>query len=204
MKSPSIFLWCDPWFVQIVLNFFHTLIVVHRIHRSEKHGLPVPFETSASWDQSTSGYLNIFHLHFRRDRCTRWSPLATVHCLAMQDQRDCLLSVPELLWNTGSVWKWVQAILEPFLWSSSFCQESYPSITWPMRSTIKLCLDFFHKVIKPHCTIIFSRNWWIMSQQSDHAFLTLQNNLHGFFWIDVYPFSFTNRKRKRGQCHSRL
>ena len=51
MRSPSIFVWCDPWFVQIVLNFFHTLIVVHC---SVKHGLPVPFETSSSWDQSTS------------------------------------------------------------------------------------------------------------------------------------------------------
>ena len=38
---------------QVVSNFFHTLIVVHRVHCSEKHGLPVPFETSSSWDQST-------------------------------------------------------------------------------------------------------------------------------------------------------
>ena len=48
-KSPSICV----WFVQIVLNFFHTL-TVHRIHSSEKHGLPIPFETSSSWVQSTS------------------------------------------------------------------------------------------------------------------------------------------------------
>ena len=45
------------------------------------------------------------HLHFRRDTCNRWSPLATVHCLAMQDQRDYLLNVPELLGNTRSAWK---------------------------------------------------------------------------------------------------
>ena len=66
--------------------------------------------------------LNVFHLHFRCDSCTR--------CLAMQDQRDFLLNVPEMLWNTRRVWKRVQAILEPFLWSSSFCQESYPSINY--------------------------------------------------------------------------
>ena len=28
----------------------------HRVHCSEKHGLPVPFETFSSWDQSTSDY----------------------------------------------------------------------------------------------------------------------------------------------------
>ena len=49
--------------------------------------------------------LDICHLHFRRDRCTRWRPLATVHCLAMQDQWDYLLNVPGLLWNTGSAGK---------------------------------------------------------------------------------------------------
>ena len=40
--------------------------------------------------------------------------------------------------------------MEAFLWSSSFCQESYPSINWPSRSTIELCLEFFHNVIKWH------------------------------------------------------
>ena len=63
----------------------------------------------------------------------------------------------------------VQAILEPFLWSSSFCQESYPSINWPLRSTIELFLEFFHKVVKSYCSIIFSRKGRIMSQWSDHG-----------------------------------
>ena len=39
-------------FVQIVLNFSRILTGVHRVHGCEKHGLPVPFETSSSWNQS--------------------------------------------------------------------------------------------------------------------------------------------------------
>ena len=54
MRSPRYFLRCDPWLVQVASNFFHALIVVHRVHCSDEHGLSVPFETSSSWDQSTS------------------------------------------------------------------------------------------------------------------------------------------------------
>ena len=79
-----------------------------------------------------------------------------------------LLNVPELLWNTRSVRKSSgknsQAVLEPFLWSSHFYQKSYPRINWPLRSTTELCLELFHNVVKSHCSIICSRNWWIMSQ----------------------------------------
>ena len=66
---------------------------------SEKHRLSVPFETSSSWDQSTSDLLNAFNLHSRCGWCTRWSPPATVHCLATQNQRDYLLNVPEIALN---------------------------------------------------------------------------------------------------------
>ena len=87
--------------------------------------------------------LNVFHLNFRRDRCTRWSPLVTVRCLAMQDQRDyswMSLNCSEMQEVLGRVR--VQAILKPFLWSSSLCQTSYPIVNWPLRSFIELCLDF--------------------------------------------------------------
>ena len=60
--------------------------------------------------------LNVFHLHFRRD--TSIYPLATVHCLVMQDQRDC-----EVFGRVRD-----QTILEPFLQSTSLCQTSNPSI----------------------------------------------------------------------------
>ena len=56
MRCASISVWCDPWLVQVVSNFFFSLIVVHRVHCSERHRLPVPFETYSSWDQSTTGY----------------------------------------------------------------------------------------------------------------------------------------------------
>ena len=41
-------------------NFFHILMVVHRVHCSVKHRLSVPCETSSSWDQSTSDYWMYF------------------------------------------------------------------------------------------------------------------------------------------------
>ena len=42
---------------------------------------------------------------------------------------------------------WVQAILKPFLWSSSLLQTSYPNVNWPLRSTIELCVEFFHNIV---------------------------------------------------------
>ena len=45
---PSFFVCCDPWLVQVASNFFHALIVVHRVHWNEKHRQPVPFGTSSS------------------------------------------------------------------------------------------------------------------------------------------------------------
>ena len=35
MRSPSIFVWCDAWLGQVASNFFHALIVVHRVHCSD-------------------------------------------------------------------------------------------------------------------------------------------------------------------------
>ena len=35
--SKDFFVWCDPWLVQVASNFFHALIVVHRVYCSEKH-----------------------------------------------------------------------------------------------------------------------------------------------------------------------
>ena len=37
MRSPSLFVRCDSGFVQIVLDFFQILIVVHRVHCCEEH-----------------------------------------------------------------------------------------------------------------------------------------------------------------------
>ena len=35
MRSPSVFVWCDRWLVQVASNFFRAVIIVHRIHCSE-------------------------------------------------------------------------------------------------------------------------------------------------------------------------
>ena len=60
---------------------------------------------SLQWRINPLLVIEYFHLRFRCGRCIRRSHPATVHGLAMQDQRDYLLNVPELLWNTWSVWK---------------------------------------------------------------------------------------------------
>ena len=44
LTFPSILVHCDSGFVQIVLDFFQILMVVHRVHCCE---------ASSSWDQST-------------------------------------------------------------------------------------------------------------------------------------------------------
>ena len=163
MRSPSIFAWCDPWLVRVVSNYFHTLIVVHRVHCSEKTRIACPF-----WDFFLLGsihfwLLNMFHLHFRCGICTQWSHPATVHSLVMQiNEITSWMSLicSEIQEMLGRVR--VQATLSPF--PSSFCLESYPTFNWPFRSTIKLCLELFCQVIKSHCSSIFSRNWWTMSQ----------------------------------------
>ena len=56
-RSPSIFVWSDLWVVHVAKTFFHTLIVIHRVHCSEKHKLSVAIETSSSRDQSISDIL---------------------------------------------------------------------------------------------------------------------------------------------------
>ena len=103
MRSPSIFGWWDPWFVQIVLNFFlwSSSIGFTAVKNTDCFSLLklLLLESIHFW------LLNIFHSHFRCGRCTRRSHPATVHCGATQDQRDYLLNDPEMLWNTGNVWK---------------------------------------------------------------------------------------------------
>ena len=48
------FVRCGSGFVQIVLDFFQILIVLHRVHCCEEHSLSVLSVTfSSSWDQST-------------------------------------------------------------------------------------------------------------------------------------------------------
>ena len=134
MRSPSIFVWCDAWLVQVASNF---PCFDHRPSGSLqwKHGLHVYFETFSSWDQSTSDYWMYFTY------ISDCSGNSTLSCNA----RSTTLP-PECPWIA---WKYkevlirvsVQAILKPFLWSSSLCHKSYPIVNWPLRSTIELCID---------------------------------------------------------------
>ena len=165
INSPSIFVWNDPWLVQVAQNFFHTLIVVHGVHCSEKHRLSVPFETSSSWDQSTSDCR--MHFTYIPDVVDVLSEVLRQQSLSFTAGSTRL--PPECPWTALKYRKCLEElgfkpILEPFLWSSSICQERYPIVTWPLRSTIELCLEFFHNLVKSHCSIIFSRNWLITSQ----------------------------------------
>ena len=53
VNSLSIFVHRDSGFIQIILGLLQILIGVHWVHCSEKHWLPIQFETSSSQNQST-------------------------------------------------------------------------------------------------------------------------------------------------------
>ena len=61
----------------------------------------------------------------------------------------------------------IQAILKPFLGSSSFCQKRNPIIDWPLRITIELfpflLFEFYNKIFTFHCSVGFQSNILIMS-----------------------------------------
>ena len=125
MRSPSIFAWFDPKLVQVASNFFHTLIVVQRVHCSEKHGLPVPLRllprispplilecTSETVDEMDS-------IEFARSlkwcmSSQRLQSTVLTRWLALQCTRskrvDNLLSIHDLCgWqsiSTASIWQW--------------------------------------------------------------------------------------------------
>ena len=152
VRLPSFFVWNDPWFVQVASNFFRALVIVHRIHCSEKHGLPCSFETFSAWDQSTFWLLRTLRWKFSET----WSPpesftapsdislisdVEDVLCEVLRQQyivlqcrirRDCFLHVPELLWNT-IVWK--------SECSSNIETSSCVLLVFPRA--IELCLEFF-------------------------------------------------------------
>ena len=62
-------------------------------------------------------------------------------------------------------------------WTSSWCQETYPSSNWPVRGAVKFWPEYWCQVVKFYCSIFFSMNWLVMSQQSDHQFWHPKNNL---------------------------
>ena len=65
-------------------------------------------------------------------------------------------------------------------------------------------LELFNQVVKSDCSIIFSRNGSIMSQESDHEFWYSKTTLTACCWIDVYPNSFVDRNIIGRQIHNRF
>ena len=202
VSSPRTFVHRDSGFVQIVLGFFQVLIVIHRAHCCEEHWLPILFEGSSSWDQSTFNdgvqFISVpdvadvlgevirqqyIVLQCRINESTSWMSL---NCSQMQEM-------------FGRVR--VQAALKPFLWSSSLSKASTVHCEVPSN----FIWIFFNQVVNSYCSIIFSRNGFIMSQQSDHEFWHFRTTLTVCCRNDVCPFSSTNRKRnRRRQCYSKL
>ena len=82
----------------------------------------------------------------RRDQSSRSNLVVTVHCLAMEGWLYFLhvLGLREGTWI--SEYNRVQAILKPFLLSSTFRQHWYQVVKWPMWNIGKLLLHFIRPI----------------------------------------------------------
>ena len=89
----------------------------------------------------------------------------------------------------------IQAILKPSLLSFTFCQDFYPSINCPLQSANELYLEPLNQVIKSYYSIVFSKNWCMMSQQGDDEFWHCKTTLTEteWFWTYVYRNSLIDR-----------
>ena len=103
-----------------------------------------------------------FHVHSRCGSFSQWSPLVKARCPATR------VLPPECPWITLKCRKWLEELgfnnIETFSLVLLLLPEKKSNRYWPLRSTIELCLELFHDVVKSYCSIIFSRNWWIVSQ----------------------------------------
>ena len=130
---------CNSGFIQIQI-----LTGVHRVRGCEKHWLPVPFETSSSWNQSTLDdgvhVVSVPEVVDVLGEVVRWQYIV-LQCRSTRLPPECPWNCSEIQEMFGRIR--VQAVLKPFLRSSFFCQESYPSTSCPLRSTIECCLVFF-------------------------------------------------------------
>ena len=107
------------------------------------------------------------------------------------DQPNFFLNVLELHGCTGfHRWIRIQAVLKPFLWSSSSCQILYPIADCPSQRPSKIYLQHVDQVVKLRCPIGFSRNRRFMSQRSDHEFWHFKKTLIEWLYVNVYlpPF----------------
>ena len=158
-----------------------------------KHWLPVFKETSSSSNQSAlDDGAHVVSVPEVVDvlREVIWQQHTVSQCRINESTSRMSLNSFEIqeMFGRGRV----HAVLKPFL-RSSFRQDSYPGFNWPLRSTIKLCLEFFmpgrqssqhHHLLDElyhHVVTIWS---WI---------LTLQNNL-GWIFLDQRLSIFVHEK----------
>ena len=198
VNTPSIFVHRESGFIQIVLNFFLILIGVHRVQGCEKYGLPVPFETFSIH----SGWRSASRERYRCGWCDRRSHLGTVHCLAMQDEREYLLNVARLLGNTRNVWKkgfkqyWNVFFGPPPPFAKNLISASTDQHELPEN------LDWNNSAKSSNLTAPSSSRWTVSSCRNNliMKFGHFKTNLTEFCWFNVYPFSFTikdTHKRQR-------
>ena len=84
--------------------------------------------------------------------------------------------------NCSKVWKsfrWIglHAVLESFLNSTSSLQDAQPCSNRPVRRRRNPWSKYWCQIFEFFCSVSFSINWIVMSQQSDHQFPYLQTNV---------------------------
>ena len=142
-------------------------------------------------------------------RCTQRSRPVAVRCLAMKDQRECLLDVLELLGNTGNFSDELgfKQHWNLFLLSSSFCQRK---LIHAWIDQCEVAVKFWPKILMPRSSNLTAPSpsrgtWLVMSQQSDHQFWHT-STLVKYSWFDIYPLSLifrnTDRRQRQGLCPS--
>ena len=97
----------------------------------------------------------------------------------------------------------IQAVLKPFLLSSSFCQRVHPSTDCPLQnqqtlpSTSRSSRQTYH-------SIIFSRNGRVMLQCSGYEFWHCKTTVIEWLCISVYPYPFMDRYIIGRQIHNQF
>ena len=121
-------------FILVVLNSFLILMGVHRVHGCEEHGLPVLLRLT-SWNRSAlDDGVHVVSVPDVVDMHSAKSPgNSTLSCNVGSTRVR-----PECPWIARKISEMfgrirVQAVLKPFLLSSSFCQETCPNLNWPVQ-----------------------------------------------------------------------
>ena len=173
--------------------------------------------------QVSDRYALLISIHFRarRDFHTWWNLSVTVHCLAIQDryehfQNELFLNDLEWLEGTGVfLVHLLQTILKPFLLTTTFCQNIYPRLRWPMRGHLQILFyfvwpiswtlwqiffAFLNNSITRNSGIFFPTNFSVSKQiNSEHRHLVARLVLW-FLHFNINPSSIHSRHEIRIAC----